>query len=354
MPPGDRRDAGAMRCGAGHRRSRALPRSSGGWVSRRSTWETVDRPDRVAVRLGVLGGPARRAAGRPRWTRFGDARDAGVAGVRRDCRRLLRAREGGARPGLFERQYQVRPRRARGRRAAQVLRARGEARRDRRRAADGVHLKRSASSVFGDAFDSSMIDALAAKVRGGGRLDRAEALELYLARAHAPPRATRRRGPRPEASRRDRHLHHRSQRQLHERVHRALQLLRVLSAGRVVRRLRARLRGDLPQDRRDDRARRRSVAAAGRSQPGSAARVVRGSVPRRQGTLSGVSAARALAAGSHPPLAPVAAAGASGHRAARVRPGSTASPAVAPRFSSIASASCSTATTRRRPTSGSA
>ncbi len=99
-------------------------------------------------------------------------------------------------------------------------------------------------------------------------------------RADASARPARRRGSRAEASRTHRHLHHRSQRQLHERLRRALQLLRVLPARRVCRRLRARFRGDLPQDRRDDCARRRAVAAAGRPQPGPAARVVRGSLPR--------------------------------------------------------------------------
>ena len=40
----------------------------------------------------------------------------------------------------------------------------------------------------------------------------------------------------------------------------------------IARGLRARLRGDLPEDRRDDRRRRRAAAAAGRAQPGPAAR----------------------------------------------------------------------------------
>ena len=57
-------------------------------------------------------------------------------------------------------------------------------------------------------------------------------------------------------------------------------------------------------------ARRRAAAAAGRSQPRSADRVVRGSVPRGEAALSGVQAARAVAARGDPPLAPVAAAGA--------------------------------------------
>ena len=54
----------------------------------------------------------------------------------------------------------------------------------------------------------------------------------------------------------------------------------------VGRRLRPRVRRDLPEDRRDDRARRRAAAAAGRPQPRPAARVVRGSVPRGEAALS--------------------------------------------------------------------
>jgi len=52
----------------------------------------------------------------------------------------------------------------------------------------------------------------------------------------------------------------------------------------------------------------------GGQQPGSAAHVVRGSVPRDQGAVSVVQAARALAAGSDSHLAAVAAAGARGDR----------------------------------------
>ena len=76
------------------------------------------------------------------------------------------------------------------------------------------------------------LEALQQRIETGGRIAPDEALFLYreaptywLA-AHGRPR------PRPQAPERHRHLHHRSQRQLHERLRRALQLLRVLPAGR--------------------------------------------------------------------------------------------------------------------------
>ncbi len=53
----------------------------------------VDQPDRAAVRVGVLGGPARRAVG-GRADRARRRARCGRGGVRRDCRRVLRARRG--------------------------------------------------------------------------------------------------------------------------------------------------------------------------------------------------------------------------------------------------------------------
>ena len=164
-----------------------------------------------------------------------------------------------------------------------------------------------------------MIEQIAKKVRDGGRVDAAEALELYR---HAPTHLLGsladgiRARKHPE---RYRHLHHRPQRQLHERVRGALQLLRVLPPGRVRRRLRARVRGDLPEDRRDDCRRRQPAAAAGRSQSRPADRLVRGSVPRRQVALSGIQAARAVAAGSAAHREAESADAAAGDRAPRRR-----------------------------------
>ena len=63
----------------------------------------------------------------------------------------------------------------------------------------------------------------------------AEALELYL---HAPTALLGRLADEVRARKHpgtDRHLHHRPQRQLHERLRRAVQLLRVLPAGRIGR-----------------------------------------------------------------------------------------------------------------------
>ncbi len=65
---------------------------------------------------------------------------------------------------------------------------------------------------------------------------------------------------RAQASRPRRHLHHRPQRQLHERLRGALQLLRVLPAGRLGRRLRA-----WGSTRSSARSTRPSASAAGSS-----------------------------------------------------------------------------------------
>jgi len=75
------------------------------------------------------------------------------------------------------------------------------------------------------------IEALAGKVRAGGRVDAAEALELY----RAPRRrssASSRRHSRQQAPQPCRDLHHRPERELHEHLRRQVQLLRVLSSGR--------------------------------------------------------------------------------------------------------------------------
>ena len=66
-----------------------------------------------------------------------------------------------------------------------------------------------------------------------------------------------------------------------------------------------------------------------------------------------LQAPRAVAAGSDPPVAPFAAAGAGDHRSARSPPDSTAFPAAAPRFWSIVSGRCFTATARPHQTNGS-
>ena len=101
--------------------------------------------------------------------------------------------------------------------------------------------------------------------------------------------------------------------------------------------------------------RRRPAAAAGRPQSRPAARLVRGSVPRGEGALSRRSSCTrcrrprcctSRGCRSCPTPEVIAAAD-------RGRPRQR-SPAAAPRSSSIASASCSTATARRPPTSGSA
>ena len=75
------------------------------------------------------------------------------------------------------------------------------------------------------------------------------------------------------------------------------------------------LRRDLQEDRRDARAGRCPAAAAGRAQSRSAARVVRGSVPRGEAAVPGFQAARAVAAGSPAHFAHGEAAGAGGDRA---------------------------------------
>ena len=134
--------------------------------------------------------------------------------------------------------------------------------------------------------------ARATRCAAGGRVSAAEALELYRTRRRAA-RPARRRGPRAQASGRRRHLHHRPQHQLHERLRRPVQLLRVLPRRSDPRGLRARLRRDLPEDRRDDRARRRADAAAGRATTPICRSSGTRTVPRGQGALSGVQAARA-------------------------------------------------------------
>ena len=235
----------------------------------------VDRADRAAVRLGVLGRTSGRPVPRPRYAALTRARDAGVAASDAIAAAYCGPESGGARPGLLEGQYPVHARRARG--AAGLRRTTSWRRRHERDR--GRRASRCAVLPMTDA-------TMTTRGKGAGRRPArsSRGARAVSARADAAPRAARRRHSRAQASRRHRHLHHRPQRQLHERLRRALQLLRVLSAGRLGRRLRARLRGDLQEDRRDDRARRRAAAAAGRAQSRSAARVVRGSVPRREGS----------------------------------------------------------------------
>ena len=147
---------------------------------------------------------------------------------------------------------------------------------------------------------------LADKVRAGGRLDRAEALELYT---HAPTALLGRAGRRgacAQAPRQRHHLHHRPQRELHERLRRAVQLLRVLPAGRVERRVRR-----SGSTRSSARSTRRFALGGGQlllqggHNPDLPLAVVRRSVSRREAAVSDVPPARALAAGSDPPLAAV-------------------------------------------------
>ena len=198
------------------------------------------------------------------------------------------------------------------------------------------------------------VDELAKKVEGGGRLSADEALELYT---HAPTALL---GRLADEVRRRKHpegvvtyIIDRNVNYTNVCVARCKFCAFYRPVGSR-RGLHARLRRDLQEDRRDDRRRRRAAAAPGRPQPRHSDRVVRGSLPRGEAAVSGVPAARALAARGHPHLAAVAALRARGHRAARCAPGSTAFPAAARRSWSTASARSSTATTRRPPTSGSA
>ena len=115
---------------------------------------------------------------------------------------------------------QIRPRPGRGGRAADVPRLRRGPRAGARSAA------RWNSS-------DDALSSIADKVRAGGRVDARRGAGAVPARADAPARLARRWHPRPQAPGPRRHLHHRPQRQLHEHLRGALQLLRVLSAGRV-------------------------------------------------------------------------------------------------------------------------
>ena len=91
--------------------------------------------------------------------------------------------------------------------------------------------------------------------------------------------------PRAQASGRRRHLHHRPQRQLHERLRREVQLLRVLPAGRIA--ARATCSASTSCSARSTRRSRVGgvqLLLQGGHNPGPAADVVRGSVPRGQGS----------------------------------------------------------------------
>jgi hypothetical protein len=76
----------------------------------------------------------------------------------------------------------------------------------------------------------------------------------------------------------------------------ALQLLRVLPHGRIAGRLRARLRGDPGEDPGDDRPGRQPAAAAGRPQPDLPIQWYEDLFRHDQGEVSGLQAARAVAA----------------------------------------------------------
>ena len=160
------------------------------------------------------------------------------------------------------------------------------------------------------------VAAIAEKVTRGERIDADEALDPLSRRQHLATGPPRGRHPCPPSSRTGGDLHHRPQRQLHERLRGALQLLRVLPHRRQSGRLRPLARRTVCQDRRDDQRRRQPVAAAGRAQPRHPDRVVRRPVPRRQGQLPDVQAARALAAGDPAHLADVEAARTRGRVAA--------------------------------------
>ncbi len=186
---------------------------------------------------------------------------------------------------------------------APVPRAR---RRDRRRARPGTAAVLRSDDGPREAFEQRIAARRPADRRGS-----AAALSPgadLLAWAHGGRRAPA------QASGRPGHLHHRSQRQLHERLRRALQLLRVLSRGR-----RTTTATCSASTRSSGRSRRRARWAASScccraDTIRSAARVVRGSVPRGQAEVPGLQAARAVAAGGDSPLADVEAAGARGDR----------------------------------------
>ena len=292
-----------LRCRAADRRSGVRSRSRGARAAEDRSGRGVDGDDRPAVRLRGVDRPSRRRGRRTTCAALQDGAGARAsAAVDADCGRIRRA----ATP-------------AQGRRAAAYLRdnvryglgadeaaglqlfldyAADSGWRPRRRAAGVLLTVSGGLSLRG-------LHGRADREEGDGRRPRrrGRGARAVSPRADAPARPPRRHHPRPQASGADRHLHHRPQRQLHEHLRRALQLLRVLPDRRLERRLRARLRGDLPEDRRDDRRRRQSAAAAGRPQSRPADPVVRGSVPRGQVALSGVQAARAVAAGSPAHLA---------------------------------------------------
>ena len=305
----------ALRCRAGHRRPGAVPRSRRRSAPRRSTWASEwTAMTGLPFVWAFWAGPPGRCVADARGARW--RRPATPAWPRRTQSPTAycgpeRAELGQA---LSEGQYPVRP----GRRASTP--------------GCGGTTSWRAGTAWSSAPARPVFYPMRRRVRRDGTAmsDRRAMMNVQRSRAGGAAADRRRRGAASSICTRRRallgrladeirarkhpgarrHLHHRPQRQLHERLRGAVQLLRVLSAGRIGRGLRARLRGDLPEDRRDDRARRRAAAAAGRPQSRSAARVVRGSVPRGQGALSGVPAARAVAARGDSHLAAVAAAGA--------------------------------------------
>ena len=223
---GLRRDAAAMRRGADHRRPGAVSRQATPGRAR-STGRGMDRDDRAAVRLGVLGRAIRERCPARALTALTAARDAGVAASDRiadDYCGPARAALGRA---VLEGEYPVRPGRARTGGVAAVLRAGPRARARRGDASPRVLLRSVSGAIHYDDRRS--------REQGPGRAAASIGTRRWssIAARRRPPRAAGRRHPRPQASRARRHLHHRPQRQLHERLRGAVQLLRVLPAGRL-------------------------------------------------------------------------------------------------------------------------
>ena len=181
-------DAAALRRRAADRRPGAVSRSRARSARPRSIsaseWTAMTGlPFVWAFWAGRPGRSTPRRRGAPRRARRRRGR------VGRDCGVVLRPRTRRARQGVSEGEYPVHPRRARRRGAADVLRARWQA----RAGGDGR------AAVFLSPMSITTISRR--KIRGGGRLDRAEALRALHARADGAPRPARRRGARPQAPR---------------------------------------------------------------------------------------------------------------------------------------------------------
>ena len=103
---------GAMpRCSSATRRCFSTTRRAG--LTKVDLGEEWTAMTGAAVRLGVLGGTARRAERRQHVTALQAARDAGIAASDAHCRRVLRAGTGRARPGVSEGEYPLHAGRAR-------------------------------------------------------------------------------------------------------------------------------------------------------------------------------------------------------------------------------------------------